>query len=153
MKQKTFSSLPFALLLILSCFSNSIFSQYKISQIIEENKGRITSPFKYDGFTMTEFSFDLLNKEKSVEFLAFKGQKYKLFFCSSSFEESVKISVYDKTVPKVKIAEKIIDSTDPNWTYEPVKAGTYSIVYEIPPSNTDIEHKACLLMLIGFTGK
>ncbi len=135
------------------CICNSIFSQYKIAQIIDENKVNIQKPYKYDGFLMNEFTFDLINKNIPIEFVAFKNQKYKLIFCSSSFEESVMISIYDKENPKVKVAEKTIDSNNTTWTYEPVKSATYSIVYEIPPSNTDVEHKACMVMLIGFKGK
>lgn len=102
---------------------------------------------------MNEFSFDLTNKNISIEFVAFKNQKYKLIFCSSPFEEPVKISIYDKEIPNVKVAEKIIDANNTIWIFEPAKPATYSIVYEIPPSNTDIEHKACMVMLIGFKEK
>ena len=141
------------LLLLFFCISINCFSQYKISQIIEENKVGISKPFKYDGFLMNEFSFGLINKNIPIEFIAFKNQKYKLIFCSSSFEEEVTISIYDKVNPNVKLAEKKIDATTKTWTYEPTIATTYSIVYEIPPSNTDVEHKACMVMLIGFKGK
>ncbi|CAN5501605.1 hypothetical protein BH10BAC1_BH10BAC1_07970 [soil metagenome] len=144
--------IPFFSLLFF-CFSNSLFSQYKISQIVDVNKIKIPPPYKYDGFLMNEFSFELINKEIPIEFIAFKNQKYKLIFCSSNFEEPVMISIYDKANPKVKVAEQIIDAATGSWTFEPTKPGTYSIVYEIPSSNTDIEHKACLVMLIGFTGK
>ncbi len=129
------------------------FSQYKISQIIEENQIKIKKPYKYDGFLMNEFSFDLINKNIPIEFVAFQNQKYELIFCSSSFEEVVMISIYDKANPKIKIAEKIIDANTISWTYEPSMPATYTIVYEIPPSNTDVEHKACMIMLIGFKGR
>lgn len=102
---------------------------------------------------MNEFSFDQINKNIPIEFVAFKNQKYKLIFCSSTFEESVLIRIYDKANPQTIIVEQKIDSLTPTWTYEPMKDGTYTIVYEIPPSNTEVEHKACMVMLIGFKGK
>lgn len=146
-------SLKIFLFLLLVGLSSPIFSQYKISKIIEDNKVQIPKPYKYDGFLMNEFSFDQINKNIPIEFVAFKKQKYKLIFCSSTFEESVKICIYDKSNPKVKVAEKIIDSANTTWTYEPVTDATYTIVYEIPPSNTEVDHKACMVMLIGFKTK
>jgi hypothetical protein len=140
------------LLLLIVCSKDS-FSQYKISDIIDANKISIKPPYKYDGFLMNEFTFSLINKTIPLEFVAFKKQEYKLIFCSSGFEESMTISIYDKNVPAVKIAEKIINGTSKEWTFEPQQSGTYSIVYEIPPSDTDVEHKGCMVMLIGFKGK
>lgn len=102
---------------------------------------------------MNEFSFEQINKNIPIEFVAFKNQKYKLIFCTSDYEEQVIISIYDKANPKVKLAEKVMDANNKTWTYEPLVSGTYSIVYEIPPSNTEADHKACIVMLIGFKGK
>ncbi len=130
--------------------NNDAFSQYKISQIVEENKFRIERPYKYDGFLMKEFSFDLINKNIPLEFVAFEKQKYQLYFCASKFEEQVLVSIYNKAAPTIKVAEKLLDQHVSTWVYEPTKAGTYTIVYEIPPSNTDVEHKACIIMLIAF---
>lgn len=153
MKKERFSFLKIALLLSFYCLNTSAFSQYKISEIIESNKMKIPPPYKYDGFLMNEFSFDLINKNIPIQFVAFKDQKYKLIFCASSFEEKIIIHIYDKAAPSVQIAEKKINANEPAWTFEPAKPGTYSIVYEIPPSNTDIEQKACIVMLIGFNEK
>ena len=141
------------LLLLFLCLSHFSFSQYKISQIIEENKISIKKPYKYDGFLMNEFSFEQINKNIPIEFIAFENQKYKLIFCTSVFEEQVIVNIYDKANPNVKLAEKIMDANNKTWTYEPLAFGTYSIVYEIPPSNTEADHKACIVMLIGFKGK
>jgi hypothetical protein len=137
----------FSLFLLLSF---SAVAQYKISDIVDENKVKIEKPYKFDGFVMKEFNIGLVNLSIPIEFVAFKGQKYKLIICSSTFEEEVLVSIYDKSAPGVKIAEKIINQADRSWVFEPAKEGTYSIVYEVPPSNTDVEHKACVLMLIGF---
>jgi hypothetical protein len=139
-----------ALTFLLTAISFACFSQYKISEIVAENKVKIAKPYKYDGFLMNEFSFDLVNKDLTLEFVAFKGQKYELIFCSSSFEEEVLVSIYDKSAPNVKVAEKLISDKNRDWTFEPAKEGAYKIVYEIPPSNTDVEHNACMVMLIGF---
>ena len=143
----------FLLLLAFCSISIPAFSQYKISKIIEDNKIQIPKPYKYDGFLMNEFSFDLINKNIPIEFIAFKDQKYKLIFCASSFEEQVVIRIYEKSAPAVQVAEKTLDMNNISWMYEPLKAGTYFIVYEIPPSNTEVEHKACMVMLIGFKDK
>ncbi|MFL5762916.1 MAG: hypothetical protein ACJ77K_03170 [Bacteroidia bacterium] len=140
-------SLLFTLFLLLTLCS---FPQYKISDIIDENKVKIEKPYKYDGFLMKEFNIGLINLSIPLEFVAFKGQKYKLIFCSSTFEEEVLVSIYDKSAPNVKLAEKTINKDNREWLYEPPKEGAYSIVYEVPPSNTDVEHKACMVMLIGF---
>jgi len=146
-------SLKLLLLFLFLGFSSSAFSQYKISQIIEENKVSIKKPYKYDGFLMNEFSFDQINKNIPIEFVAFKKQKYKLIFCTSTYEEYVLIRIYDKANPKVVVAEQKMDSETPTWTYEPITDATYTIVYEVPPSNTDVDHKACIVMLIGFKTK
>ncbi len=102
---------------------------------------------------MNEFSFDQINKNIPIEFVAFKKQKYKLIFCTSTYEEYVLIRIYDKANPKVVVAEQKMDSETPTWTYEPITDATYTIVYEVPPSNTDVDHKACIVMLIGFKTK
>ena len=48
--------------------------------------------YKYDGFSTTEFTFDTINKTINSDFVAFKGQKYYLLFCSSDFDEIVNIN-------------------------------------------------------------
>jgi hypothetical protein len=149
-KKNNMKRLPLLLSVLFTALSFSCFSQYKISDIVAENKVKIEKPYKYDGFLMNEFTIGLINQNITLEFVAFKGQKYKLIFCSSSFEEEVMVSIYDKSAPNVKVAEKVISDKNRDWTFEPAKAGSYSIVYEVPPSNTDVEHKACMVMLIGF---
>jgi hypothetical protein len=152
MKKKS-ALISLLFLLTFLSINRSAFAQYKISQIIEDNKIRIPAPYKYDGFLMNEFTFELISKDVKLEFIAFKNQKYKLLFCASSFEEQVIIHIYDKSAPAVQIAEKTISANDITWTFDPPKASTYSIVYEIPPSNTEVDHKACMVMLIGFNEK
>ena len=151
-KQSSFFLKSFFFIAFL-VLGNQSFSQYKISQIIEENKVSIKKPYKYDGFKMNEFTFEQINKNIPIEFVAFQNQKYKLIFCTSDYEEQVIISIYDQANPKVKVAEKTMDANNKTWTYELVVSATYSIVYEIPPSNTEADHKACMVMLIGFKGK
>jgi hypothetical protein len=148
-----YSVLKYTVLLLLLCSFKNNFAQYKISDIIESNKIHIAEPYLYDGFLMNEFNFDLINKDIHAEFVAFKKQKYNLVFCTSGFEESVKISIYDKAAPSVVVVEKTMDADNKNWTFAIDKAATYSIVYEVPPSNTDVEHKACVVMLISFSMK
>lgn len=153
MNRTSYLPFKFAILFLFLFIVKNNFAQYKISQIIEDNKIQIPVPYKYDGFLMNEFTFDLINKDIHNEFVAFKKQKYKLLFCSSDFEETITISIYDKEAPTIKVAEKIIDANNKTWTFEPQKAATYTIVYEVSPSNTDVEHKACIVMLIGFLMK
>jgi hypothetical protein len=141
------------LMLFSCCIHPLAMAQYKISDIVNTNKLKITAPYKYDGFLMNEFKFDLINKNLHNEFIAFKDQKYKLLFCSSDFDETVTIRVYNKKSPTVLVAEKTIDGTTKNWTFEPPIAGTYSIIYEISPSNTEVVHAGCVVMLIGFSNK
>ena len=129
------------------------YTQCRVSELVDNNKINIPSEYKYDGFLMNEFTFDLVNKNIHTEFVAFKNQKYQLFFYSSVFEEIVTISIYDKKDPAVKIAEKIIDSNTTSWIYELTKSATYSIFYEVSPSNTDVEHPGCIVMLIAFANK
>ena len=113
----------------------------------------ISEPYAYDGFLMNEFTFDLINKDIHNEFVAFKKQKYNLVFCTSGFGEEVKINIYDKNNPSVKVAEKVMTGDDKSWTWATDKPATYSIVYEVPPSDSDVEHKACIVMLISFSLK
>jgi hypothetical protein len=148
---KTFHLLPkFTVLFILLIVCKTNFAQYKISQIIDENKIQIPYPYKYDGFLMNEFTFDIMNKDVKNEFTAFKKQKYKLLFCSSGFDEPVIISIYDKSAPTVKVAENTINADTKTWSLDIEKAGTYSIVYEVFSSDTGVEHKECIVMLISF---
>ena len=81
---------------------NQSFSQYKISQIIEENKVSIKKPYKYDGFKMNEFTFEQINKNIPIEFVAFENQKYKLIFCTSDYEEQVIVSIYDFQMQQIQ---------------------------------------------------
>ena len=106
MSKAFYFPLKYAVLFFLLISFKSNFAQYKISQIIDQNKIKIPPPYKYDGFLMNEFKFDQINKDLHNEFVAFKNQKYKLLFCSSGFEETVTITIYDKKNPSVKVAEK-----------------------------------------------
>ncbi len=153
MSKTPYFTLKYAVLLLLLCSFKNNYAQYKISQIIEENKDHIAEPYAYDGFLMNEFTFDMINKDVHNEFVAFKKQKYNLVFCTSGFEEEVKISIYDKNEPSVKVVEKTMNADNKSWTWATDKAATYSVVYEVPPSNSDIEHKACIVMLISFSMK
>jgi hypothetical protein len=140
-------------LFIYSCFHQQAIAQYKIADIINSNKSKIISPYQYDGFKMNEFQFDLLHKNIRNEFIAFKNQKYQLLFCASAFDETVTIRIYNKKDSTAVVAEKKMNATTTNWMFEPPTADTYTIVYEIAPSDTEITHGGCIVMLIGFSKK
>ncbi len=143
----------FSIITLLLLLHSQAHSQCKLAGIISDHKMNIPKPFKYDGFNLTNINFDQQDHLLKTEFMAFKGQKYKLMFCTSGFEELVTITVFDKENPELKVTEKILGDKDSSWTFEPPKAGTYSVMFNFPPSNTGVEHKECIVMLIGFSEK
>lgn len=127
------------------------FSQCDVVKIVGANKVIISSPYQYDGFSIQEMPFVTTGpKEIHSEFIAFKKQTYKVAFCAAGFDEDVIISIYNKKKPNVKIAEQIVNAKLTRWVFEPLKPGVYDIVYRPAASSFDIEHKGCIIMLIGF---
>ncbi|MDQ3046909.1 MAG: hypothetical protein M3R27_05120 [Bacteroidota bacterium] len=143
----------FSITLLLLTFNSAAFAQCKLAGIINENKMKIPKPFKYDGFNLSNINFDSENHKIRSEFMAFKGQKYNLVICTSGFEEQVSITVLDKDHSNFKLTEKILGGKENSWSFEPQKAGSYTIVIDFPPSETGVEHKECIVMLIGFSEK
>jgi hypothetical protein len=127
-------------------------SQCSIAEIINKNKAGFTAPYKYDGFNYSQIEFGLINQTLKKEFIAFKGQKYQLLFCTSGFEETVRITVRDIKDNSL-VAGTTVGKESTVWSFFCSKTGTYSIEYEIPPSDTDVAHKGCIAMLIGFSEK
>lgn len=144
--------LIFIAFLMLITSNSLLLAQCKIAQLIQENKAKIPSPYKYDGFTYINFEFGQESKIQKKEFIAFKGQKYQLLFCTSGFEENVRIQIFD-TKNNTLIAGTSVGDNVNNWTFAPSETGIFSIVYEIPPSYTKVAHEACIAMLIGFMEK
>ncbi len=129
------------------------FSQCDVAKIVGANKAIISSPYQYDGFLIHEMPFVENSKgakEIHSEFIAFKKQTYKVAFCASGFDEDVIITIYDKKKPTVKVAEQTVNGKSIRWVFEPLKPGIYDIVYKPAVSGVGIEHKGCIVMLIGF---
>ena len=143
------------IVLLASCHFVALAQQCQARHIIKECKPNI-APYQYDSYALNEITFD---PEKTqvleIEFTAFVGQQYKLVFTTSGFEEDVKLNIYDKN-KSAKNRTKVYDSEngiEKNWMFEPNKAGTYYIDYEIPKSASGKKKSACTVMLIGFKDK
>lgn len=141
------------LLVLFLIFTKITVAQCAIAEIVKNNKSKITSPYMYDGFSVCNLSFD--DKEKTIrsEFVALKGQKYKLYICSSGFVEIVKIKIYYKHPKKdetARLFETTIGGPVDYYTFEPTQPGTYYIDYELPMGMGGNAHKECTLLLISY---
>ncbi len=134
-----------------------VFGQCKAKQIMKSCKPNVPKPYKYDSYVVSDFTFDDKEKKVEVQFTAFQGQKYRLIFCSSGFEEPVKMNIYDKSNRVKKGRKKVYDNSqgvDNNfWSFEPPKHGNYFIEYEVPKSVDGKVKTGCVVLLIGFAGK
>ncbi len=141
----------------LMCTNHNIFGQCKAKQIMKSCKSNVPKPYKYDAYVVTEFTFNDKEKKQEVMFTAFNGMKYRLIFCSSGFEEMVKMNIYDKSNRVKNGRNKVYDNdqgVDNNfWSFQPQKPGNYYIEYEIPKSTDGKEKKGCVVLLIGYAGK
>lgn len=149
--------------LLFSCFtfflSISTFAQKstacKAKQIAAGCKDNIKKPFKYDSYALNEFTFDDKTKEVEVQFTAFAGQKYKIIFCSSGFDEQLKMNIYDKSNKIKNNRHQIFDNSQgidsDFWSFEPPKTGNYFIEYSVPPSKDGKVRQGCVVMLVGYT--
>ena len=141
----------------LLCTNHNIFGQCKAKQIMKSCKPNVPKPYKYYAYVVTEFTFDVKEKKKEVMFNAFNGMKYRLIFCSSGFEEPVKMNIYDKSNRVKKGRNKLYDNAqgvDNNfWSFQPTKPGNYYIEYEIPKSIDGKVKTGCVVLLIGYAGK
>jgi hypothetical protein len=141
----------------LLCTNHNIFGQCKAKNIMKSCKPNVPKPYKYDSYVVTEFTFDDKEKKEEVMFTAFAGMKYRLIFCSSGFEEPVKMDIWDKSNRVKKGRNKIYDSSqgiDNNfWSFQPPKPGNYYIEYTVPKSADGKVKKGCVVLLIGYAGK
>jgi|SRR3954465_13747108 hypothetical protein len=138
---------------VLQLFCYLGIAQCDVAKIVGLNKANITSPYRYDGFSIQDIPFvphPKTTKEIHSEFIAFSKQTYKVVFCAAGFTEDVVISIYNKKRPDVKVAEQTVNASSTNWVFEPLKPGIYDIVFKPASSSSDIEHKGCIIMLIGF---
>ena len=116
----------------------------------------VRPPFIYDSHSANEFVMDDIEKQFEIQFTAFRGQKYKILFTTSGFEEDIQLNIYDKK-PNAKNRNTILKSSEKiensYWLFEPEKPGKYYIEYKIPKSNSGESKKGCILMLTSYTEK
>ena len=141
---------------VFFCIDQSMFGQdCKAKQISKSCKANIEKPYKYDSYAISEFVFDAKPKVVEVQFTAFQGQKYKVIFCSSGFDEGLSMNIYDKSNRVKKGRKKIFDNSneiDNNfWSFVPPKSGNYFIDYDVAPTKDGSTKKGCVIMLIGYT--
>ena len=149
-------SLFFCASLLFSTFSFAQKSSVcKAKNIAAGCKANIKKPLKYDSYALNEFTFDDKTKEVEVQFTAFAGQKYKIIFCSSGFDELLTMNIYDKSNKIKNNRHKIFDNDQgidsDFWSFEPPKTGNYFIEYAVPPSKDGKVRKGCVVMLVGYT--
>ncbi len=155
--KKTIRIVSLALSCSLFFLSNTIgmAQACKAKHIVGGCKANIKKPFKYDSYAINEFTFDNKPKEVEVQFTAFQGQKYKLIFCSSGFDEAVTMNIYDKSNKIKNNRHKLWDSSNgidsDFWSFEPQKSGNYFIEYEIPVSKDGKVKKGCVVLMVGYT--
>ena len=154
------SGIYLSILFCLLFVSGSLIAQKaspscKAKQIAAGCKANIKKPFKYDSFALNEFTFDDKTKEVEVQFTAFAGQKYKIVFCSSGFDEQLTMNIYDKSNKIKNNRHQIFDNSQgidsDFWSFEPPKTGNYFIEYSVPPSKDGKVKKGCVVMLVGYT--
>ena len=139
----------------LVCTGHSSFAQCKAKQIMKACKPNIKPPFKYDSYVISNFKFGDKEKKVEVQFSAFQGMKYKIVFCTSGFEEPLRLDIYDKSNRVKNNRHKVYDNEqgiDNNfWSFEPTKSGNYFIEYSVPVSSTPgVEKEGCVIMLISY---
>ena len=134
-------------------------SQCSVSHIVESNKVKITPPYLYDGFVISQFTMDDKSKTLKTEFIALKGQEYRLYFCTSDFTDTLNIAVYDTKKAEKGERENILNV--PTKKGEPVifdvmKKSTYTIEYSIPPCENGeygMTKNECVIVLISYRDK
>ncbi len=144
------------LLFCTFCVSpQKVLAQCHAKQIMKGCKPNIQPPYKYDSYVRSEITFGDKKQLVEVVFTAFAGQKYRLFFCSSGFDEQVKLNIYDKPLRLKAGRNKIYDNSQgidsDFWTFEPTKPGKYYINYEIAPSVDGKLKDACVVLLVSLT--
>jgi hypothetical protein len=148
-------SILFSGMLIFS--SHRGVAQCSAKSIMKGCKPNVVAPYKYDSYVISELKFDKKPKIVEVTFTAFQGQKYKLVFCSSGFEEEVKLDIYNKSKSVKNGRKKLYDNSqgiDNNfWTFEPPKSGNYFIDYTIPPSKDGTVKTGCVVLLVSYVAE
>lgn len=142
-----------AILILLSVFitnnGNGKCEDKKLAKACKPNM----KPYKYDAYAVNEIKFGPKERKVDIQFTVYEGQDYKLLFCTSGFQEEIKLNIYDKS-RAVKSRKKLYDSSESIdnkfWSFEPKKTGTYYIEYDVPPANDLKPRTECVVILIGF---
>jgi hypothetical protein len=156
MKKNKLVAVIFIMIGAFICTSHYSFAQLcKAKQIMKACKPNIKAPFKYDSYAISDFTFGNKEQKVEVQFTAFQGVKYKLIFCTSGFEEPLKMDIYDKSNKIKKGRNKVFaneQGIDNNFlSFEPTKSGNYFIEYTVPVSSTPgMAKNGCVIMLISF---
>jgi hypothetical protein len=139
--------------LFLVLTANGLFAQCSAHKIANTLKPKLL-PYKYDTYGYNEIKFT--DKPQVVEliFTAFAGEKYKIVFGTSGFDEKVGVKIYNK--PAVSADRKqLLDNssaTDNTWSAEIPSAGTYYIEYEVPAKGSFKSPDGCMVILISYKG-
>ena len=126
-------------------------SQCKVKSIVGGCKPNL-NPYGYDSYAITDIDFGDHPQKLEVQFTAFAHQKYKLVFCTSGFEENVRMNIYDKS-NRVKNRQKVYDGNDGIdnvfWSFVPPKSGDYFIEYEVPAVANGEAKSGCVILIVG----
>ncbi|MCK6650734.1 MAG: hypothetical protein L6Q66_13845 [Bacteroidia bacterium] len=149
---RIFVTLIFTFILSLP---HSLLAQCKIAEIVKNTKTKIEKPYLFDGFTTTNLSFTQQKRTVRSEFMAFKGQKYRLHFCSSEFEETVKVVIKQeqKNGTLVEVFTGSVSAANTYFSFDIEKPGTYFIDFEVPERTLEVDHKECVIMLNSYKTK
>lgn len=146
-------------LFFLTCSYFSAKAQCSVSQIVETNKVKIVPPYLYDGFVLTQFTMDDKPKVLRTEFMALKGQEYRLYVCTSNFDDTLGVSVYDTKKAEKGEREDILNTKTKKGepiVFDVLKKSTYTIEYSIPVCENaeyGVTKNECVIVLISYKEK
>ena|SRR6218665_508621 len=155
----TFFRFAFLPLFFSVCFYSSAKAQCSVSNIVETNKVKIAPPYLYDGFALTQFTMDEKTKTMRTEFMALKGQEYRLYICTSNFDDTLSVSVYDTKKMEKGEREEIFNAKTKKGeplVFDVLKKSMYTIEYSIPVCENaeyGVTKNECVIVLISYKEK
>lgn len=146
---------PLLLIAIFALFNNrQSIAQCQPKHIAKIVKNNLRPPYLYGASELTKITFDDKAKQKTIEFTALADVKYRIIFCSSNFEEMVKVNIYDsdnKNVTQNKVFDNAQGIDNNYWVFDPPKEGNYHVIYDIPPSIDGTVRSGCIVLIIGYS--
>lgn len=131
---------------------NTALAQSSLRHIVKEYKASL-APYEYDGYAYNKIEFDGSKTQHiEVEFSELAGQQHKLIFCTSGFEEQIRIKIYNKNKGFKKrniLYDSIVDGENIYMPFEVTEKGNYYVDYEIPASIDKKNRSGYIVMLIG----